>query len=372
MPDFFSMRRPGAACLLLALALLPARLYAGPPQPGPGSSGFDICGALATAPGLTEAWPAANAGVRPGETVMDTDKGFGCRFTPAGKPGSGPVLLEARLTRPTASGVGTAVDRWRVPARKGEPAAIVYAFYPPGRARPGEWSLEVYDGETRLAATTFTVTGAAVRGSVEPPASEEALPDAPQEAAPSDPSAGSVPTSEATPQAPSRPATDTPAPPVATSAAPASEAAPRPAPDTASETPGPQSAPKAAPSEAARPKPAQPAVSKPAATAKGIPAKQVAAKPAATAATGFYALQTGLFADATNADAQAAKLRGRGIPACVVAESGAKGRRYRVLAGRYGDKRAALTMRGEVGRAAGVRPLLFAVDAAQAGRLRCH
>jgi len=365
MPDFFFMRRPGAACLLLAMALLPTRLHAAPPQPGPGSSGFDICGALTTAPGLAEAWPAANAGVRPGETVMDTDKGFGCRFTPAGKPGSGPVFLEARLTRPTASGVGTAVDRWRVPAQKGEPAAIVYAFYPPGRARPGEWSLEVYDGETRLAATTFTVTGAAVRGTVEAPAPRDAMPDAPQEAVPADPSAGSVPTSEATPQAPSRPATDTPAPPDAT--APASEAAPRPAPDTASETPEPQSTPKTAPPEAARPKPAQPAVSKPAATAKGIPTK-----PAATVATGFYALQTGLFADAANADTQAAKLRGRGIPACVAAENGGKGRRYRVLAGRYGDKRAALTMRGEVGRAAGVRPLLFAVDAAQAGGLRCH
>lgn len=344
MPDFFSMRRPGAACLLLALALLPTRLFAAPPQPGPGSSGFDVCGALTTAPGLAEAWPAANAGVRPGETVMDTDKGFGCRFTPAGKPGSGPVLLEARLTRPTASGVGTAVDRWRVPARKGEPAAIVYAFYPPGRARPGEWSLEVYDGETRLASTTFTVTGAAVRGVVEPPAPPDtmpdAMPDAPQEAAPSDPPAGSVPTREATPEAPSRPATDTPAP----------------------QPPKPK---------AAAEKPSPPAAAKPAIAPK-TPTKQVAAKPAATAATGFYALQTGLFADAANADAQAARLRGRGIPACVAAESGAKGRRYRVLAGRYGDKRAALTMRGEVGRAAGVRPLLFAVDAAQAGRLRCH
>jgi len=345
------MRRPGAACLLLALALLPARLCAAPPQPGSPPSGFDVCGALTTAPGLADPWPAANTDVRPGETVMDSDKGLGCRFTPAGKPGSGPVLLEARLTRPTASGVGTAVDRWRVPARKGEPAAIVYAFYPPGRARPGEWSLEVYDGETRLAATTFTVTGAAVRGTVEPPAPREAMPDAPQEAAPSNPTAPSVPADEATPQAPSRPATDTPAPPDATPATPPAPQPPRP--------------------KNAAEKPSPPAVAKPV-IAQKAPTKPAAAKPAAAPATGFFALQTGLFADAANAETQAAKLRGRGIPACVAVESGGKGRRYRVLAGRYGDKRAALTMRGEVGRAAGVRPLLFAVDAAQAGGLRCH
>lgn len=333
------MRRRSAACLLLALALLPARLYAAPTQPGPGPSGFDVCGALTTAPGLADPWPAANTGVRPGGTVMDSDKGFGCRF----KPGSGPVLLEARLTRPTASGLGTAVDRWRVPARKGEPAAIVYAFYPPGRAKPGEWSLEVYDGETRLAATTFTVTGAAVRGVVEPPAPRDAMPDAPQEAAPSNPTAAS-----------------------ATAPAPTSDAAAHPAPRATPETPEPQTAPQPAKSGAATPKPPQPAAAKP------VIAQKAPTKPAAAPATGFYALQTGLFADAANADTQAAKLRGRGIPACVAVESGRKGRRYRVLAGRYGDKRAALTMRGEVGRAAGVRPLLFAVDAAQAGRLRCH
>ncbi|EFL52804.1 Sporulation domain protein [Solidesulfovibrio fructosivorans JJ]] len=342
MSERLSLSRLGAACLLLALALSPARLCAAQETPRSGSFGFDVCGALTTDPGLADGWPAAKD-VRPGEAVLNTDKGLGCRFTPAGEAGGGTVLLEARLTRPTATGDGTAVDRWRVSARKGEPAAIVYAFYPPGRAMPGQWSLAVYDGETRLAAASFTVVGSAIRSIVTPPAAEEALPGAPDGAAPN-----------ARPAAPTAPA---PAP------APTSEAAPKPAPEAASETPQPQSAPKAAPSEAA---------SKPAATAKGPPAQPAAAKPAAAPATGFYALQTGLFADAANADAQAARIRRRGIPACVAVEGKGKDRRYRVLAGRYGDKRAALATRGEVGRASGVRPLIFAVGAAQAGKLRCH
>ena len=63
-------------------------------------------------------------------------------------------------------------------------------------------------------------------------------------------------------------------------------------------------------SKAGSPAPAAP---KPAAA----PAREPAGK-GKDAAKGFVALQTGLFADAANAQGQAAKLRGRGIPACLV------------------------------------------------------
>ncbi|KAF5034848.1 hypothetical protein DSECCO2_591760 [anaerobic digester metagenome] len=84
------------------------------------------------------------------------------------------------------------------------------------------------------------------------------------------------------------------------------------------------------------------------------------------------ALQTGLFADAANAQGQAAKLRGRGIPACLVEEGQGKTKRYRVLAGRYGERRAALASRNEVRAAVGVSPLLFEVAPGVAAALRCH
>jgi cell division septation protein DedD len=124
------------------------------------------------------------------------------------------------------------------------------------------------------------------------------------------------------------------------------------------------------------------AVSPPAsASAKAAPAtakaKAAAAPPREPApaklpAKGFIALQTGLFADAQNAVNQAALLRAKGIPACVAEEKQGGKARHRVLAGHFGDKRAALAGRGEVRAAVGVSPLLYAVEPAQAAGLRCH
>ena len=88
-------------------------------------------------------------------------------------------------------------------------------------------------------------------------------------------------------------------------------------------------------------------------------------------ASASFALQTGVFADPGNARGQVAKLRGRGFPACVVEEKGPDGKRYRVLAGRFGDRHTAMARLPEVATAAGsTRAVPQAVDPATAARLR--
>lgn len=309
-------------------------------EAGAGLTGFGLCGALTVESGLVDPWPAGR-GVRIGDTVATTDKGLGCRYTLPGRPAK-QTRLEARLTRPLALGEGTAVDRWHLAARRGEPVAVVYSFYPPGRVVPGQWTLELFDGDTRLAVQAFTVTGSEVRGTATPPpasepvagAGDSEVPDRATRAAGSD-----------KPGTPARPAP---------SEAPASQAS-----QTARPTAAPPrtTAAKAAVKPEARP--AQPPTG-------AVPDS------GASAATGYYALQTGLFTDADNAAGQAIRLRGRGLPACVAAEGAGGTRRYRVLAGRYGEKRAALAARGEVRAATGITPLVFAVDARLSAGLRCH
>ena len=73
-----------------------------------------------------------------------------------------------------------------------------------------------------------------------------------------------------------------------------------------------------------------------------------------------------------NAENQAARLRGQGLPACVAAESGSGGTRYRVLAGRYGDRQVAQASRDAVATVVGGGAVLFRVDPTLASRLRCH
>ncbi len=85
-----------------------------------------------------------------------------------------------------------------------------------------------------------------------------------------------------------------------------------------------------------------------------------------------YALQTGLFTEAPNAESQAATLRSRGMPACVAVEGQGNRRRYRVLAGRFGDARVAARARGEVRAIVGAAPLVTRLDAGQLAGLRCH
>jgi cell division septation protein DedD len=92
--------------------------------------------------------------------------------------------------------------------------------------------------------------------------------------------------------------------------------------------------------------------------------------PAKTA--GYYALQTGVFADPDNAWGQASRLRGQGFPACVSVEAGTSGKRFRVLAGRFGDRRTAMRFRGEVAAATGGKAMPQAVDPSMASRLRCQ
>jgi len=256
---------------------------------------LEACAALTAEPGLDAVWPAA-AGLRPGGLALPGDKGLGCRFLLAGEPGGEAVAVEARLRRPASQGRDEAADRWFVPVRRGEPAVAAYAFAGPGGPAAGTWTLElVRDGKV-LAQTRFEVSPA-----VSPAADG--------------PSAVSLPV-----RPPSGPGDGQPA-------------------------AGPPS-----PSAAAAPLP-RPAG--PPAAAKRLPPV------AAVSPRAAYALQTGIFADPGNAQAQAARLRSRGIWACVAVEGAGTGHRYRVLAGRFADRQAALAGRDKVAGIAGISPLPF-------------
>lgn len=407
----------GAACLLLAALAVPAAAW---PAGRPETVVLDACGPLAVEPGLAEPWPGGRA-ARSGATVSPTDKGLGCRFTVAGKPAGAPVLVEARLTRPTPGG-GQAVSRWFVPARRGEPAVAAYAFSPSDPAAPGLWTLELFAGDARLAGQAFTVPGAAgevaAPATAESPAPAAAMPAAPTPAGP--PAPGPEVPSQAVSAAPaalvpapvpamppeSRDPGPGPAAEAPTGREPAQDAA-QASPAVSTETPAAAPVPEAALPRAGSPSPASPsavpavpadpapAAMSPASVASPRPAADPAPTPkkagvppaAATSpkapvvpeaparhgqAAGSYALQTGLFADAANAAAQAARLRARGMPACLAVEGEGKARRYRVLAGRFGDARAAAGARADVRAIVGAAPLVMQLDAARLAGLRCH
>uniref|UniRef100_I2PYQ1 Cell division protein n=1 Tax=Desulfovibrio sp. U5L TaxID=596152 RepID=I2PYQ1_9BACT len=410
-----------AVLLLLSLAR-PDAFAADRPE----KAVLEMCGPFSVEPGLAEPWPGAKA-VRPGRPVGPADKGFGCRFTLAGKPGGGPVRVEARLTRPTGTG-RPAVERWFVTARRGEPAVAAYALFPPGRATPGDWTLELFAGDRRLAGETFTVLAAVedvppppdqTAPEKSPPPSDPAKPaDPPDRADPAlppgpVPESAPAPPAEVAPLALPLPAASAPVqaagpPPVARSA---SVASPAPAahPVTSARVPAAHPAPtpvapaKDAPAPAVPPAPgptkkdsAHPATPVPFRPAPPVPFRPapvvsagaapapagplpVASPPTAPAPVAgnkagppAYALQTGLFTEAPNAEAQAARLRSRGMPACVAVEGQGGGRRYRVLAGRFGDARVADRARGEVRTIVGATPLVTRLDAGQLAGLRCH
>ena len=334
--------RVPAIGLLLAL-LLATPLWAAPAGP-PGLT-VERCGAFAQEPGPGDPWPGAKA-VRPDQTLLPGDKGLGCRFTLTGEPAGEAAVAEVRLTRPGPGGEPVE-DRWFVPVRRGEAAVAVYGFAPGQSVAAGPWSLTLAaDG-----ATPATARFAGPAPAVGPGPALQAGPALPPAAvAPFEPALAPKTTSEtvqaAAPLAPGRPADETPAtPPVAAAlqAVPAARAvAQSAAPVTA--------APVAPPS----PQSAAPARVKP------------------VASTGYVALQTGLFTEADNAAAQAARLRSRGMPACVAAAGTEGKRRYRVLAGRFGDRRAAGDARAAVSAILGLSPLLYDVDAAEVARLRCR
>ncbi|WP_300163361.1 SPOR domain-containing protein [Solidesulfovibrio sp.] len=381
------VRRVVAACLILAVLAVAAPLAAAPPAT---EGVFDACGGLAVEPGPGEPWPGGKA-VRPGTELSPADKGLGCRFVPPGKPGAGPAIFEARLTRPSLAGGAPAVDRWHVPTRPGEPAGVTYAFFPPGAAAPGEWLLELYDGDALVASRTFVMPDASASRPAVPAAAPVAAPvesgplPAPElmvvaEAA--SPTVSDAPAGEAKPAVPASAA----AVPVAPDA-PVSPAVPPVAAAPASAVPVVTAAPSAAvvPSTvpatpAASPAPAAKAAVSPPKAPGGVPAKPAAPalpEPAAKGKAregnkGFVALQTGLFADPRNAEGQAARLRARGIPACLAEEGKGKTLRYRVLAGRFGDRRAAAASVPEVRAAIGASPLVFEVAPGLAAGLRCR
>ena len=362
MRRFFSFL-PGLAVGLLAIlpgVIGPGRALA---AAGPAIA-LESCGALLRETGPGDGWPGGKA-VRPGRTVLPGDKGLGCRFLLTGE-GDGGGVAEALLARPLPGG-DTVVDRWFVPVRRGEAASAVYAFAPDQIVPAGDWTLTLAAGGVALAEARFQVAGDETAVAA-PPAAAAVRAAASVLPAPASPPSGSGEVAPAV-----VPAAPSPAPPAGATAAaaPPAGAVPLPVP-TAAPTPGPVSAPAPTPRDASGPAAAGPTAAGP---AKGKPQEpdartRGAAKPAA--ATGYVALQTGLFADADNAAAQAVRLRARGMPACLaVAGEGAK-RRYRVLAGRFGDRRAAAEAQGMVKAILGLVPLVYAVDAAEASRLRCR
>jgi cell division protein FtsN len=378
LPFAVCCRRLGPVWLLSAtLAVLGASSSLAAAQDVPAVR-LDACGAMTVEPGLGE---TAGGPSRPGQTLLPGDKGFGCRFTLLGEPKGSLENVEVRLSRPGAVGGGEVRDRWFVPTRRGGAALAAYAFAGPDEVGEGVWTLELYLADVLLAQTRFEAVAAkdAAVAIAEPSGRWPAAPKAPVAAGSGTPSSSTA----AGPFAATDGSPNMPAP----AAAPASATPPAPAPVAATppdnrQPVSPPSSPKTAaavktvPAPVPAPKPPAVAASpergpvRGAAVAPGRTPPPAAAK--APVAAGFYALQTGLFVDAENAEGQATRLRARGLPACLAVEGEGSRRRYRVLAGRFGDRRAAQAFSSEVRGVSGVAPLLFPVDAAQAARLRCH
>ena len=340
---------------------------------------IETCGVLAPQAGGGDGLRPARL-VRPGEVLGPGDKGLGCRFLATGEPKGGTVLVELRLSRPALGG-GEAVDRWFVAARRGEVALADHIFASPDEATPGPWRLEFYrDGqlaaERRFAITAGPETAAPNDSATAPPAPDQNT-------------AASVPQTASAPEAETEadlevvpapePSPDRPAPPDGPTGPTAPAVTEMPAATLPAVT-----SPKASGRETAAPPPKappRPTANNSARTGNAPDKAAEAARPATpprdqapqtTPASGYYAWQTGLYADADNAESQAARLRSRGFPACVVTEQGTGGRRYRVLAGRFGDRGGALALRTEVGKAAGTGTVLYHVDPTTTAKLRCH
>lgn len=351
------------ACLALVCFLARPTRAAGA---APASVVIEACGAMVPGTGEAEV-PRPARMVRPDGVVLPGDAGLGCRFTVRGGQRGNPVVVEARLSRPALAGQGQALDRWFVLARPGETAVAEHVFPEPGQALPGTWTLKLLVDGRLAAEKPFRVeTARTNRTNAKPVAA--APPAAPEEVtvvpAPTLPPAP-VPdlgTASAKAGHPGLPAEEP---------LPKAAAAPR-IPQPAASTPTrratvvPRSTPEKTPPRIAAASP------KSSRTAGLAPSVKPSA-PSRSAVTGYYALQTGVFAEPDNARGQAAKLRGRGFPACIAEENGPAGKRYRVLAGRFGDRRAAMLLRHEVATAAGgVKAVPQSVDPATAARLRCQ
>ena len=353
MAVFPLLARRGLPAGLLAVLLWGAALPGTVGAAGAPTLVLESCGALLREPGLGDGWPAGRA-VRPGQAVLPGDKGLGCRFALAGA-GAGAVV-EARLVRPAAGG-GQAEDRWFVPVRRGEAASASYVFAP-GQAVPaGDWTLTLAaDGLPPAVARFETSAGVGEPAAIAPaPVRSGPPPDvsAPRTAGPFP---GAAPTSPAGPDQTAGSSPVVAPPPRVVSSGEAAPAGTTTTPALAA-TPSRSAGPAAAPLAAAAARTEKP---------------RAGAETKSAPATGYVALQTGLFADADNAAAQAARLRARGMPACLAVSGAGAKRRYRVLAGRFGDRRAAAAARGDVAAILGVTPILSPVEAAEVSGLRCR
>ena len=333
-PPAMSMR--SLACLLVALCLSLSSGYARAGTDASPAVTALMCGALLREPAPGVAWPAAKD-VRPGEAVAASDRGLGCRFVVSGEAGQAAVVVAVRLTRPLPQG-GTAQDVWQAAARPGEPAVAAYALAAGLPVAAGEWTLTLTPPGGQPAVARFQVAGRPAEAAVSPPTAKPTAP-------------GAKAAGKAAAAAP-RPDPAPPTPPAAPQAAPA--------------LPALAAAPVAPAGQANASAPPAPG------PAKAEPRPKVPPPSKAEPAAGYLALQTGLFADADNAAAQAAKLRAQGLPACLAVSDKDGKRRYRVLAGRFGDRRAAAAARSAVMAATGVAPIVTPVAPGDIPGLRCR
>jgi cell division septation protein DedD len=313
---------------------------------------IEACGAMAPQPADSDI-PRPARLVRADGVLWPGDAGLGCRFMVTGKAAKDKaVTVEARLARPDLVGSGQALDRWFVPARRGETAVAEHLFGRPGEALAGTWTLKLFIGGRLVAEKPFEI--------------KAALAQAPQDT--TAPEVAVAVTAETPPADIPKPMPDLAA------------AVPQHHPEPPAQKPLPKSE-----LAVARPQPVRPsgkaapkvvsATPRPSRSAgQTAPARLPAAPPLATrqGVVGYFALQTGLFAEPGNAWGQASRLRGRGFPACVSEEQGPAGKRYRVLAGRFGDRHSAMALRAEVATAAGGKAMPQAVDPTTAARLRCQ
>jgi len=168
MSECLTLRSKGSGRLLAAFLLFAfCCLVVFPAWAGEAAS-VEVCGALFVEPELAAAWPGGKT-VRPGEVVLSSDKGFGCRFVLHGEPKGAAAMVEVRLTRPSSVEGRAGLDRWFVPVRRGEPDIAVYAFSDSGPPESGTWTLELLVDDIPVVSRRFTVASPVTVPSLSPP-----------------------------------------------------------------------------------------------------------------------------------------------------------------------------------------------------------
>ncbi len=87
---------------------------------------------------------------------------FGIHVLVSGHSGQSIIILKTRVTHPAitnpATGVATMVDEWQSPMNSGIARYAGWSFDKPWELVPGEWKMEILEGERVIAAQNFTVS----------------------------------------------------------------------------------------------------------------------------------------------------------------------------------------------------------------------